>query len=201
MKQFEWGSVLIKQGTILLNDTQRERHVYPTKIPISLRIRTDWSEFSLSAWRILQPRPSEMRTRKILVGLRECEVDLNLRRAHLSDGTLSDIAAPLFCFCLINNYVLWFSFYPVLPIRDFGLYLYNQPRSGFRAGFVGFSQTPLLFKIHFRGKFWRTLMNLGYRIHPKYSHSLNLTLYMNSSTSPFNYLWMCVKFLDAWQKV
>ena len=59
---------------------------------------------------------------------------------------------------------------------------------------------PLNNKFHFHGKFWINLINLGYRIYPKYSHPLLFTLYF-SLTSTFHYLRMCIKLLDEWQTV
>ena len=47
-------------------------------------------------------------------------------------------------------------------------------------------------KLYFHGKFWINLINLGYRIYPKYSHPLLFTSYFSST---------CIKLLDEWQTV
>ena len=57
------------------------------------------------------------------------------------------------------------------------------------------TEPPFDSKFHFRAKFWINLINLGYRIHPKYLHPVFFTLY-SSLTSPFYYLSVCVKLLD-----
>ena len=41
-------------------------------------------------------------------------------------------------------------------------------------GFVGFDRSPFDWKFHFPGKFWIHLINLEYRIYPKYSHPCSL---------------------------
>ena len=64
----------------------------------------------------------------------------------------------------------------------------------------GFQSNPLWLKIHFHGKFWRNLINLGYRFYPEYSHSSHFTIYFSSKNPP-NYLYMWVKLLDEWQTV
>ena len=51
------------------------------------------------------------------------------------------------------------------------------------------SRTPFNSKFHFHEKFWINLINLGH-----------FSLYI-SPTSPFYYLWMCVKLLSEWQTV
>ena len=51
-------------------------------------------------------------------------------------------------------------------------------------------------EFHFHGQFCINVIKLGFRIYPKYSHPLLLTLYF-SSTSPFK----CVKLLGEWQTV
>ena len=43
--------------------------------------------------------------------------------------------------------------------------------------------TPLDSKFHLQGKFWINLINLGYRIYPKYSHPLLFILVCQSSAA------------------
>ena len=62
-------------------------HVRPTKTQISLRIRPVWS--SLSARKKLSILAIQNAQRE------EYESELNLRRAHMSEGTFSDAGAPL----------------------------------------------------------------------------------------------------------
>ena len=65
-------------------------------------------------------------------------------------------------------------------------------------GIRGFNRTPPLHtfnskkKNNFHGKLQINLINLGYRIYPKYSHPLPFAMHL-SSTNPFYYLWMCIK--------
>ena len=67
------------------------RRVRPTKTRISLRIRTVWSESSLSAWRTFASLANQNAPQsKILIRLRKSHADQNLRWAHISEGTFSD---------------------------------------------------------------------------------------------------------------
>ena len=64
-------------------------HVRATKTQISLRIRVFWSKSSLSTWRTLIPRLSQMRPVKNLIRLhRGAQGDLYLRWARMSEGSL-----------------------------------------------------------------------------------------------------------------
>ena len=70
-------------------------YVRPTKTEISLRIRAVWSQSSLSAWKnfaslTIQTTPSEDSDQTA-----NAQADQNLRWAHMSEGTFSDVVAHL----------------------------------------------------------------------------------------------------------
>ena len=68
----------------------------PTKTQISLRIRAVWLESSLFAWRhciLGYPKCAQWR---FWSECADAQADLNLRWAHMSEGTFSDVADQLY---------------------------------------------------------------------------------------------------------
>ena len=82
-------------------------HVRPAKIQISLRIRAVWSESSLGAFWIAKDAVSSRGQRRLWSDCAHAQADLNLRWAHMSEGTFSHIRALRYNFdpvtCSFNN--------------------------------------------------------------------------------------------------
>ena len=99
-----------------LNETVLVWQVRPTKIKISLPIRTVWLESSLCSWRTaflaIQNAPNEdsdqtaqMRSLIwIFVGRTFAQSDLNFRWAHMSEDTFSHVETRLLLDTVINCY-------------------------------------------------------------------------------------------------
>ena len=71
-------------------------HVRPAKIQIILRIRAVWSEFSLVHFGLPKKQSVSRRTMKTLIRLRWLAAALSLRLAHISEGTIIHVEAPLY---------------------------------------------------------------------------------------------------------
>ena len=94
------------QKTVYISRNVRKRtfwNVRPTKTQISLRIRAVWSESSLSTWRNVASLAIQKREQwRFWSDYATAQADLNLRRAHMNQGTFSDVAVPL----IIDNTVV-----------------------------------------------------------------------------------------------